>query len=258
MAADDKVVRLSNIRQACGECNLFQLCLPVSLGSNDVQMLDNLVQRRRPLQRGEHLYRTSDDFRAIYAVRAGAIKTTILSEEGEEQVTGFHLPGEILGLDAINGSQHPCNAIALETTSVCEIPFDGLEDLATKIPGLQHTLLRVMSKEIFEDQEMLYAVAKRTAEERLAIVLLSFSERFGRRGLSTRQFRLAMSRTDLSNYLGLAPETMSRLFKRFQDQGLLSTEGKEVILEDMDALRDLAHASSNCSDSRSGGNRNKA
>ncbi len=255
---EQKVVKLSTIRQACSECNLFQLCLPVSLENDDVEMLDQIVQRRRPLARGEHLYRAHDEFNAIYAVRAGAIKTTMLSPEGEEQITGFHLPGEILGLDAISGSRHPCNAIALETTSVCEIPFDNLESLAAQIPGLQHTLLRIMSKEIFEDQEMLYAVAKRTAEERLAIALLSFSERFGRRGLSSRNFRLPMSRTDLANYLGLAPETMSRLFKRFQEQGLLHAEGKEVVLKDMDGLHELARARPVTEKDHRGGRHSKA
>lgn len=241
MAAKQRVVNLSTIRQACSECSLFQLCLPVTLDAEDVEQLEDIVQRRRPLRRGEYLYRAEDPFRAIYAVRAGAIKTTVLSINGEEQITGFHLSGEILGLDAINSGRHPCSAQALETTSVCEIPFDNLEYLATKIPGLQQSLLRIMSKEIFKDHELLYAVAKRSADERLAIVLLSFSNRFGRRGLSRTRFRLPMSRAELSNYLGLAPETMSRLFRRFQEQGLITASGKEIALQDIGALRDLAY-----------------
>lgn len=241
MTAKQRVVNLSTIRQACSECSQFQLCLPVTLDAEDVEQLEDIVQRRRPLRRGEYLYRAEDPFRAIYAVRAGAIKTTVLSINGEEQITGFHLSGEILGLDAINSGRHPCSAQALETTSVCEIPFDNLEYLATKIPGLQQSLLRIMSKEIFKDHELLYAVAKRSADERLAIVLLSFSNRFGRRGLSRTRFRLPMSRAELSNYLGLAPETMSRLFRRFQEQGLITASGKEIALQDIGALRDLAY-----------------
>lgn len=241
MTAKQRVVNLSTIRQACSECSLFQLCLPVTLDAEDVEQLEDIVQRRRPLRRSEYLYRAEDPFRAIYAVRAGAIKTTVLSINGEEQITGFHLSGEILGLDAINSGRHPCSAQALETTSVCEIPFDNLEYLATKIPGLQQSLLRIMSKEIFKDHELLYAVAKRSADERLAIVLLSFSNRFGRRGLSRTRFRLPMSRAELSNYLGLAPETMSRLFRRFQEQGLITASGKEIALQDIGALRDLAY-----------------
>lgn len=244
MDQGEKVVRISGIRQACGDCSLVQLCLPVSLGNEDIERLDDIIIKRRPLARGDHLYRAGDDFKSVYAIRAGSLKTFTVSEDGEDQVTGFHLPGEIVGFDAINRGEHPCNAVALETTSVCELPFAHLENLAAKLPGLQHQLLRIMSKEIFNDHEMLHAVAKRTAEERLAIVLLSFSERFSRRGLSASRFRLPMSRSDLSNYLGLAPETMSRLFKRFQNQGWLRSEGKEIALTDIQALGELAgHAS---------------
>ncbi|KAB7622756.1 fumarate/nitrate reduction transcriptional regulator Fnr [Alkalilimnicola sp. S0819] len=235
-----RVVQLSGIRNACQDCSLFQLCLPVSLGAADVEMLDNIVERRKPMARGAHLYRAGDEFVSIYAVRAGALKTYAISADGEEQVTGFHLPGEIVGLDAISRGTHPCYAVALETTSLCEIPFVTLEDLAGKVPGLQHQLLRIMSQEIFGDNEMLNAVARRSAEERLVIALLSFSSRFGARGLSPVRFRLPMSRGDLSNYLGLAPETMSRLFRRLQDQGLLRSEGKEVHLTDLSAMRVMA------------------
>lgn len=239
-SADLSEFRISSLRSACTNCSLVQLCLPVSLGQADVALLDDIVQRRRPLQRGDHLYRGGDDFHAIYAVRSGSLKTYTVSEAGEEQVTGFHLPGELVGLDAINAWRHPCSAAALETTSVCELPFERLEDLASEIPGLQRQLLRLMSREIFSDQEMLFAMARRTAEERLAILLLSLSDRFSRRGLSATRFRLPMARSELGNYLGLAPETMSRLFRRFQDQGWLRAEGREVRLADLDALDALA------------------
>ncbi|MBA1146001.1 fumarate/nitrate reduction transcriptional regulator Fnr [Ectothiorhodospiraceae bacterium WFHF3C12] len=243
MSADtdqNDVVKIAGIRNACGDCSLYQLCLPVSLSTPDVERLEKIVQKRRPLGRGDHLYRAGDTFRAVYAIKAGSMKTYTISEDGEEQVTGFHLPGEMVGLDAINSGDHPCSAVALETASICEIPFDALEDLASKVPGLQRQLLRIMSKEIFADHEMLQALAKRTAEERLAIVLLSLSDRFARRGLSPYRFRLTMSRSDLSNYLGLAPETMSRLFKRFHDKGWMRGEGKEVELSNITALRLMA------------------
>lgn len=237
---NDQIVKLSGIRSACGDCSLYQLCLPVSLSTNDVERLEQIVQKRRPLSRGDHLYRAGDDFRSIYAIKSGSMKTYTISEDGEEQVTGFHLPGEMVGLDAINSGSHPCSAVALETSSICEIPFAALEELACQVPGLQRQLLRIMSKEIFADHEMLQALAKRTAEERLAIVLLSLSDRFSRRGLSPYRFRLTMSRSDLSNYLGLAPETMSRLFKRFHDKGWMNGEGKEIELVNVAALRLLA------------------
>ncbi|HKJ95130.1 MAG TPA: fumarate/nitrate reduction transcriptional regulator Fnr [Gammaproteobacteria bacterium] len=234
------VVKVRGLRSSCANCSLVQLCLPVALDGASIERLDEIVERKRPVQRGDHLYRAEDEFQAIYAVRSGALKTYTLTVGGEEQVVGFHLPGELIGLDAINDGRHPCGAVALETTSICEIPFERLEDLAGDIPGLQRQLLRIMSREIFADHEMLHALAKRSAEERLAILLLSLSDRFARRGLSSSRFRLPMSRSDLSNYLGLAPETMSRLFRRFQEKGWASAAGKEVILEDSRALRILA------------------
>ncbi len=252
MTQNAQVVRLGGLRVACTDCSLRDLCLPVSLSSTDVNLLDEIVQRKRPLSPGDHLYRARDRFGAIYAVRSGSFKTYTLSEDGEEQVVGFHLPGELIGLDAINSGRHPCSSAALETSSVCEIPFEHLEDLATRIPGLQRQLLRLMSKEIFEDHEMLQALAKRTAEQRLAIMLLSLSDRFTKRGLSATRFRLPMSRNDLSNFLGLAPETLSRLFKRFQEQGLLSAEGKEVCLDDMEGLRELSGTNPHATSGRSG------
>ncbi|MEX0430964.1 fumarate/nitrate reduction transcriptional regulator Fnr [Spiribacter insolitus] len=232
--------RISSLRQACAHCSLNQLCLPMSLSEADIEQLDSIVERRRPLQRGDHLYWGGDNFQAIYAVRSGSLKTYTTTEEGEEQVTGFHLPGELVGLDAINTWVHPCSAASLETTSICELPFEQLEHLAADIPGLQRQLLRLMSKEIFADQEMLFAMARRSAEERLAMLLMSFSDRFARRGLSATRFRLPVARSDLGNYLGLAPETMSRLFRRFSDQGWLKAEGREIQLIEPDALSELA------------------
>lgn len=237
--ADLSEFRVSNLRQACTHCSLNQLCLPMALSEADMQQLETIVDRRKPLRRGAHLYRAGDEFKAIYAVRSGSLKTFSVTETGEEQVTGFHLPGELIGLDAINSWMHPCSASALETTSICMLPFEQLEHLAADIPELQRQLLRLMSKEIFADQEMLFAMARRSAEERLAMLLISFSERFSRRGLSATRFRLPMARSDLGNYLGLAPETMSRLFRRFSDNGWLNAEGREVHLIDIDALCEL-------------------
>ena len=230
-------VHLRQIREACRTCSLSDLCLPVALDSPDVDALDNIVQRRRPLSRGDVLYRAGGDFEALYAVRTGALKSMSVSEDGEEQITAFHLPGELLGLDAISFGTHPSTACALETTSICEIPFQALESLSEDIPGLQRQLLRIMSKEIFSEQEMLHALARRTAEQRLAILLISLSDRFSQRGLSATRFRLPMSRHELSSYLGLAPETMSRLFRRFADNGWITAAGKEITLEDPQGLR---------------------
>ncbi|AGY91506.1 hypothetical protein SPICUR_02465 [Spiribacter curvatus] len=238
-------------QQTCTGCSLSQLCLPVSLDDADIGMLDGIVQHQPVLQRGAHLYQEGNAFRALYAVRAGSLKTYTTTESGDQQVTGFHLPGELVGLNAINRWTHPCSAVSLETTSVCELPFEQLEHLAADIPGLQRQLLRLMSREIADDQDMLLTMARRNADERLAILLLSLSERFGQRGLSATRFRLSMARGDLGNYLGLAPETMSRIFRRFQDQGWIRAEGREVELLAVDALESLAGRSA--SDSQKAG-----
>ncbi len=227
---------------ACSDCTLFQLCLPVGMDASDLARLDGIIQRRRPLQRGEFAFRMGEDFHSIYAVRSGSVKTFILTEDGREQVTGFHLPGELLGLDAISGEAHPCTARALETASLCEIPFDQLETLWTVIPALPRQLMRVMGKEILHDQTLLMLMSKSNAEERLAAYLLNLSMRFGRRGYSVREYNLSMSRSDIGNYLGLAVETVSRIFTRFQDEGVLSVQRKYVQLLDMERLKALAGA----------------
>jgi len=237
-------VRLRDIRVACSNCSLSELCLPVALDPADVEALNRIVQRERPMAKGDFLYRAGDAFTSVYALYSGCLKSTSLAEDGVEQITAFHLPGELMGLDAISFPRHPTSTVALETSSVCELPFRQLEDLARQIPGLQHQLLRIMSREIFEENEMLKTLARRTAEQRLAILLLSMGERFGRRGLCTTNFLLPMSRHELSNYLGLAPETLSRLFRRFCDQGWITLRGKETMLKDVPALRDITGSSS--------------
>jgi len=227
-------------KQTCSRCSLSRICLPVSLDEADIGTLGRLVQHQPMLKRGESLFREGDGFRSLYAVRAGSLKSVTTTATGDHQITGFHLPGELVALDAINRWAHPGSAIALETTSVCELPFEKLEQLAANIPDLQRQLLRLMSQEIADDQDMLFTMARRNADERLAILLLSFSERFQQRGLSGTRFRLSMARSDLGNYLGLAPETTSRVFRRFQDQGWIQAEGREVELLAVDALAELA------------------
>jgi CRP/FNR family transcriptional regulator len=235
-----KVVDIASIKQACSNCSLKQLCLPLGISHEDMKQLDGIIKRRRPLARGNNVFRLGDEFRALYAIRCGSVKTYTITEDGSEQITGFHLPGEIIGLEAIGSGQHHCGAKTLETTSVCEIPFRRLEELSGSIPGLGGQLLRIMSREILADEQLLILLGKKSAEERLASLLLSLSTRFGERGFSSREFHLSMSRNDIGNYLGLAVETVSRLFTRFQQQGLISVRHKYIILEDIPQLRGLA------------------
>ncbi|AHF02882.1 transcriptional regulator [Marichromatium purpuratum 984] len=234
-----KVVSLETIRVACKNCTLSSLCLPVGLTQEDVERLDDIVKRTRPLHRGDFLFRDGDRFRSLYVVKTGSVKTFAPSPEGGEQVLGFHLPGEIIGLDAIDKDEHACSAKVLETSAICEIPFQRLEELTCSIPSLQHQMYRLLSKEIGHDTDMLLLLGKKNAEERLAAFLLSLSQRLHKRGLSPSDFYLSMSRHEIGNYLGLAVETVSRLFTRFQDDGLMRVDRKHIELLDLPALEAL-------------------
>jgi CRP/FNR family transcriptional regulator len=236
---DRKVISFEHIKVACKNCSLGTLCLPLGLAPEDVERLDSIVKRNRPLHRGDHLFRNGDKFRSLYVVKTGSIKTYTPSEDGGEQVLGFHLPGEIIGLDAIEQETHSCSGKVLETSAICEIPFARLEELSSTIPSLQHQMYRLLSKEIGQDTEMLMLLGKKNAEERLATFLLSLSGRFKKRGLSSSDFYLSMSRHEIGNYLGLAVETVIRLFTRFQDEGLLNVERKHVQLLDLNKLEEI-------------------
>lgn len=238
-----KVVSFENIKVACKDCSLTSLCLPMGLDPDDVERLDGIVKRSRPFHRGDHVFRESDKFYSLRVITSGSVKTYTPNENGSEQVLGFHLPGEVIGLDAIQNDHHTCSAVALETTAVCDIPFDQLESLSSSIPSLQHQIYRLLSREIGHETEMLTLLGKKSAEERLATFLLSFSERFKKRGFSATDFFLSMSRHEIGNYLGLAVETVSRLFTRFQDEKLLRVERKHVQLLDIRRLYEMVHGS---------------
>jgi CRP/FNR family transcriptional regulator len=240
------VISISSIKAACKDCSLRELCLPLGLSEPDISALDKVIRRRRALKKGELLYRFGDPLRSLYAIRNGSLKTTGLIEDGRAQVTGFYLPGELLGIDAINADKHPCSAEALETSEVCEIPYNLLEELAHQVPGLQHQLLRIMSREIVRDEEMLMMLGRMSAEERLASCLMSFSRRLARLGGPSAEFKLSMSRQDLGDYLGLALETVSRLLSRFQEDGLIGVRGRQIVLRDLKRLQ--AMASGTCSE----------
>ncbi|MDM7856940.1 fumarate/nitrate reduction transcriptional regulator Fnr [Thiopseudomonas acetoxidans] len=224
----------------CKDCSLAMLCLPLSMDLDDLNALDEIVKRSRPLKKGEFLFRQGDTFNSVYAVRSGSLKTFSITDCGEEQITGFHLPSEFVGLSGMDTDNYPVSAIALETTSICEIPFDRLDDLSASLPQLRRQLMRIMSREIRDDQQMMLLLSKKTADERIATFLVNLSARFRSRGYSPYQFRLAMSRNEMGNYLGLAVETVSRVFTRFQQSNLLSAEGKEIHILNLIELCALA------------------
>lgn len=225
---------------SCNNCRLNTICLPLALDVSQVEQLDRIIQRSRPIQKGEHIYRQDEDFHSVFAVRAGSVKAYSITDGGQEQVTGFYFPGEILGMDGIAKNRHASSARALETSSICEIPFDKLGELSQRIPSLQKHFFQLMSQEIAEDQQLLTLLSKNTADQRVAALLLSISARNKRRKLSAANFRLPMSRTDIGNYLGLTVETVSRVFSRFQKMGVLGVDNKEITIVDVEALRAVA------------------
>ena len=233
--------KLRSLQQvSCNTCSLSTLCLPVSLNMTEMERLDNIIEKSRPLKKGEHLFHQGSNFTNVYAIRAGTIKTYTITNEGEEQITGFYFPGELLGMSGFDSNEYPVSAKVLETTTVCEIPFERLDDLSGQLPELRRQLLRTMSKEIREEQQMMLLLSKKNAEERVATFLVKLSHRFKERGYSETSFRLSMSRNEIGNYLGLAVETVSRIFTRFQKSDLLVVEGKEVHIQDIDKLYQLS------------------
>lgn len=228
---------------SCSNCRLSQICLPIALEAADIDKLDSIIQRGRPLRKGDHVFRQDEPFRAVYAVRSGTLKSYNTTDAGQEQVTAFYFPGEILGMDGISKNRHPSSAVALETAAICEIPFELLGELSIRIPNLQRHFFQLMSQEIAEDQQLITMLSKNSAEQRVAALLLSISARNARRKLSATAFRLSMSRADIGNYLGLTVETVSRIFSRFQKSSLISADGKEVVILDAEQLRGMVNGS---------------
>jgi CRP/FNR family transcriptional regulator, anaerobic regulatory protein len=224
----------------CATCRLSALCLPISLQLDDVERLDRIVQRGRPMQKSERLYHAGEPFASIYAVRSGSVKTVNVTQDGQEQITGFYLPGEIIGMDGIASGRHTNDAVALETSAVCEIPFAHLEELTMQLPNLQRRLFQIMSQEITNDQQLITLLGKNNAEARIAALMLSISARNHGRGLSADEFYLPMSRGDIGNYLGLTIETVSRVMGKLHRKGIINLDKKHVVVKDREALHEIA------------------
>ncbi|TAL52322.1 fumarate/nitrate reduction transcriptional regulator Fnr [Pandoraea sp.] len=224
----------------CSACSLSQFCLPVGIPLDELSRLDQLVAERIRLKKGEALYLYGDPLRAIFGVRFGSLKSYIDSEDGREQVVGLHIQGELLGLDAIADERHASTAVALEDSEVCVVRFAELEKLSAQVPSLQRQLHRLLSLEIRNDHRMLLSLGTMRAEQRLAVFLLNLSERLSMRGYAANEFVLRMSREEIGSYLGLTLETVSRLFSRLQQSGVLSIKQRRLTVTDPDALRQLA------------------
>ncbi|QCC05503.1 fumarate/nitrate reduction transcriptional regulator Fnr (plasmid) [Cupriavidus necator H16] len=232
-------VPITEMSPRCSTCTMGQLCLPMGMSQQDLARMDTLVQERIRVQKGETLYRMGDPLAAVYAVRFGTLKTHVTTEDGRSQITGFYLPGEIVGLDGLGEMQHASDAAALEDTEVCVVRLNDLQSLSADLPSLQHQFLRLMGKEITRDQLMLVMLGAMRAEERLAAFLINLSERLSARGYSASEFVMRMSREEIGSYLGLKLETVSRLFSRFAEAGLIQIRQRHVKLVDIAGIKEL-------------------
>lgn len=237
----DSVVDLARLRQSCAKCSLQTLCLPAAIGLDDMEQLDRVVRNRRPMGLGDHLYRSGQTLSALYVAREGAFKTTITDEQGQSQVIGFHLPGELIGLDALGTGAHACDAEALTQANVCEVPLSQLEAVAAQVPGLQHQLLRIIGQSINRDHSHLEMLGVKSASDRMALFLHGLSERYRLLGRPAELIVLPMSRQDIGSYLGLVIETVSRTLNKMQEDGLISVHGRQVKILDMKRLSAMAH-----------------
>ena len=243
MGAAEAVVDIERLRRSCAQCSLHVLCLAAGIDGEELARLEAIVRNRRPLERGEHLYRAGQPLGSLYVAREGAFKTVATDAEGVEQVVGFHLPGELMGLDAMGAGRHACDSLALTTATVCEIPLSKLEDMARQLPGLQRQLLRVIGQGINRDQSHLEMLGRKQAPERVALFLHSLSERYQLLGLPGDMFTLPMSREDIASYLGLVIETVSRTLTKLQDEGIIAVRGRQLRILDKARLDELVHVS---------------
>lgn len=221
----------------CSTCAFSDACLSQGFDKASLMDLHVLVEHVGPFHEGDHIFREGDEFNAIAAVRAGTVKTSVHDASGHEQVLGFHLPGEIIGLNAIHGARYPCDAIALDTVMLCRFSFPKMALLATRMPGLQAQLFRLLSQDIGKAALL---AGDYSADQRLAAFLIALSRRFEQRGFSATRLHLTMTRTDIANYLRLAPETVSRVLRRFQEENLVHVDRRELEIADRPALEALA------------------
>lgn len=236
----------SQMKTLCSTCSLRELCLPVGLMPNEFEQLDAVIRQSRRLKKGEYLFRAGEPFSSLYAIRTGFFKTTVASQDGRDQVTGFFMSGELIGMDGICSHVHSCDAVALEGSEVCGLPFAHMENLGQRIPSLQTHFFRLMSREIVRDQGVMLLLGNMRAEERLAAFLLNLSNRLYSRGFAANDFILRMSREEIGSYLGLKLETVSRTLSKFHHEGLILVEHKHIQILEPQALKKMvsgcAHA----------------
>jgi len=234
------------IKVACSNCNLRELCMPVGLSEQQLQRIDEMVAVRRKVKRGGALFRNGESFTSLYAIRTGFFKTCVATEDGRDQVTGFQMAGEIIGLDGIVNERHSCDAVALEDAEVCVMPFDRIEELSRAILPLQHHVHKIMSREIVREHGVMLLLGSMRAEERLAVFLLNMVQRLHARGFSSFELVLRMTREEIGSYLGLKLETVSRTFSKFVEEGIVQVKQRHVRILDADALRRIISSQQAC------------
>lgn len=247
MTQPTELLNITALKASCAGCSMQQLCLPLGLDASDILRLDEIVGARRRLARNEPLYKIGEPFSRLYAIRFGHFKTYQLNAAGDQQITGFQMAGELLGMDAISGDRYQCDAIALEDSEVCEIPFSRLEDLFGQVPTLLRHFNRIMSQEITREQNAMLLLGNMRAEQRFAVFLMNLSKRYAARGYSSSSFQLRMSREDISNYLGLTIESVSRLVSRFKKQGWIEVDKRELKILEIPHLMAIAAGTEQCS-----------
>ncbi len=232
---------IHSIKVACSSCNLRELCMPVGLNPDEMSRLDSVISTRKRVKRGAALFNHGDRFSSLYAVRSGFFKTRVTSADGRDQVTGFQMTGEILGMDGIVNDYHSCDAVALEDAEVCVMPFDRIESLSREFSALQHHVHKIMSREIVRDHGVMLLLGSMRAEERLAAFLLNLVQRLHSRGFSQSELVLRMTREEIGSYLGMKLETVSRTFSKFVEEGIIEVRQRYVQIKDTEALRRLVN-----------------
>lgn len=230
------------IKVACSNCNVRELCMPIGLSIAELSRVDELVTTRRTIKRGTSLFRNGEKFTSLFAIRTGFFKTCVTTEDGRDQVTGFQMAGEIIGLDGIVNDQHTCDAIALEDAEVCVLPFDRIEEISREVNALQHHVHKIMSREIVREHGVMLLLGSMRAEERLAAFLLNLVQRMQARGFSKSELVLRMTREEIGSYLGMKLETVSRAFSKFSEDGMVEVKQRHVHIKDAEGLKRIVNS----------------
>jgi CRP/FNR family transcriptional regulator len=239
----NKVLKFKSYKVSCDKCRLSSVCIAAGLNAKELHELDRLIERPAPMHCGKHIYRQSDPFNNLYVIRSGSVKNYTDTRNGTEHVLGFTLPGEMLTLEVMASGSYSSSAIALETTSLCKLPFEVFESLCQRIPRLQKNLFNIAAKEIAAVRNLQLLMSQRSSEERLAVFLFNLSAHREKFGYSGNSLYLSMARHDIANYLGLACETVSRIFTKFSSDGILEVRKRYIQIKDYSHLLAVANAS---------------